>query len=276
MVRDGAHPSTAFLELVRGVLPGETVDQIVDAALDAARGALTRYVPEARRVAAARSFVATALDVMHRLPPGDLRRLWFRAAIGALAHPDDAALFTGVLDGTLDLPQVQVDQEMRWAIVTASSAFGLAGAAERIADELVRDATDRGSRSALTAAVAASSASAKAEAWAQIHADGYGSLHQTRAAMAGFNHAHQAALLAPYVDAFFEAVPGVVASHEHAFASAYVARLFPGYRVEAGIVARSRALAAAEGDRLPTLRRLLVEAADDLERAVMCRAVAEA
>jgi len=41
-------------------------------------------------------------------------------------------------------------------------------------------------------------------------------------------------------------------------------------------VARARTLAAAEGDRLPALRRLLLEAADDLERAVTCRAVAEA
>ena len=75
---------------------------------------------------------------------------------------------------------------------------------------------------------------------------------------------------------FFEALPGVVESHEHAFANAYVARLYPAYRVEPEIAARSRMLAADEGERLPTLRRLLLEAADDLERAVRCRAVAGA
>jgi len=73
---------------------------------------------------------------------------------------------------------------------------------------------------------------------------------------------------------FFAALPGVAASHEHAFTSAYVTRLFPAYRVETGIAERARALAADEGDRLPSLRRLLLEAADDLERAVACRAVA--
>jgi aminopeptidase N len=165
---------------------------------------------------------------------------------------------------------------MRWGIVTAASAFGLAGAADRITDERARDRTDRGERFALTAAVGAPDATTKAEAWARIHADGYGSLHRTRAAMAGFNHAHQAALLAPYVGAFFEAVPGVVSTHEHAFSSAYVARLFPTYRVEPGIVARARALVAADGGHLPALRRLLLEEADDVERAIACRAVAEA
>jgi len=276
MVRDGLYPSTAFLELVRDVLPDEADDQIVDAALDAARGAITRYVPEARRVATARSFVATALGALQGLPPGDLRRLWLRAAISALSDAADAALLAGLLDGTLVLPEVAVDQEMRWGIVTAASAFGLAGAAERIADERARDRTDRGERFALTAAVAAPDAAAKSEAWARIHAEGYGSLHRTRAAMAGFNHAHQATLLAPYVDAFFAAVPRVVTGHENVFSSTYVARLFPAYRVEPEMVARARTLAAAEGDRLPALRRLLLEAADDLERAVSCRAVAEA
>ena len=276
MVRDGQHPSTAFLELVRDVLPGETDDQIVDAALNAARGAISRYVPETRRVAAARSFVATALGALHGLPPGDLRRLWLRAAVAALADADDAALLAGLLDGTLVLPEVSIDQEMRWGIVTAASAFGLAGATEQIAEERAHDRTDRGERFALTAAVAAPDAAAKAEAWARIHAEGYGSLHRTRAAMAGFNHAHQATLLTPYVDAFFVDVAGVVAGHENAFSNAYVARLFPAYRVEPEMVARARALAGAQGDRLPTLRRLLLEAADDLERAVVCRAVAEA
>jgi aminopeptidase N len=276
MVRDGQHPSTAFLGLVRDVLPRETDDQIVAAALDAARGAIARYVPEARRVAAARAFVATALDTLDVVPPGDLRRLWLRAAIGALGHPDDAARLAGALDATLPLPEVALDQEMRWGIVTAASAFGLAGAAERITDERARDRTDRGERFALTAAVGTPDATTKAEAWARIHADGYGSLHRTRAVMAGFNHAHQAALLAPYVEAFFEAVPGVVASHEHAFSSAYVARLFPAYRVEPGIAARARALVAADGGHLSALRRLLLEEADDVERAIACRAVAEA
>ena len=265
-----------FLQLVRDVLPGETDDQIVDGALDAARGAIARYVPELRRVAAARSFVATALGALDGLPPGDLRRLWLRAAIGALADPEDAARLAGLLDGTLVLPEVSLDQEMRWGIVTAASAFGLAGAAGRIAGEVARDRTDRGERLALTAAVAAPDAAVKAEAWGRIHGEGYGSLHRTRAAMAGFNHAHQAGLLAPYVDAFFVEVPGVLAGREHAFASAYVARLFPAYRVEPEIVARARALAKAEGDRIPALGRLLREAADDLERAVTCRAVAEA
>jgi len=54
----------------------------------------------------------------------------------------------------------------------------------------------------------------------------------------------------------------------------YVTALFPAYRPDAALVARTRDLADARGDDQPSLRRLLVEAADDMERAAVCRAFA--
>ena len=112
---------------------------------------------------------------------------------------------------------------------------------------------------------------AKAEAWEKINGPGYGSLHLTRAAMDGFNHAHQRDLLVPYVERFFATVPAVVESRDHPFRTAYVRRLFPSYRVEPEIAERARAVIAAQAERLPTLGRLLREETDELERAIACR-----
>jgi aminopeptidase N len=92
--------------------------------------------------------------------------------------------------------------------------------------------------------------------------------------MRGFRHAHQAALLEPYVEEFFAALPGVARERDHPFLRAHVALLFPHHRPDPDLVARARALADAEGERLPSLRRLLLEAADDMERAVVCRSFA--
>ena len=50
--------------------------------------------------------------------------------------------------------------------------------------------------------------------------------------------------------------------------------LFPHYRPDAALVERAREIAEREGGRFPSLRRLLLEAADDMERAVVCRACA--
>jgi len=274
MVRGARYSALEFLELVRTRLPEERDDQIVLAGLDAARAALARYVPEERRLDEAGRFVAIALDALAAAPEGDLRTLWLRAAIGAATEPADVTRLARAVDGDPSLPAVAVDRQMRWSVAALAVAHDLPGAADRVAAEHAADPTDRGAREALRAETGAPDAAVKAAAWERIHGAGYGSFHLTQAAMSGFNHAHQAALLAPYVDGFFEALPAVATERDHPFLRAYVTALFPAYRPEAAIVARARDLADARGDEMPSLRRLLVEAADDMERAVVCRAFA--
>ena len=183
--------------------------------------------------------------------------MWLRAAIDAVAEPGDAGVLTGILDGSVGLPEVTIDQEMRWLIVWSASAFGLRTRRHASLPSSRRDPTDRGERAAIHAAVAAPLPDAKAEAWRRIHAEGYGSLHRTRAAMRGLHHVSQRTLLEPYVDEFFVQAPVMAATREHEFMRGYVAILFPAYRIEAEILARTRDVAAAAAQRLPTLRRQL-------------------
>ncbi|MFH1474351.1 MAG: aminopeptidase N [Chloroflexota bacterium] len=274
MVRCARHSSLAFLELVRARLPDERDDQILLAALDASRGTLARYVPEERRLDEARRFVALAVDGLEGLPEGDLRTLWLRAAIGAAAEPADVATLARLVDQEPGRARVQVDREMRWSVAALAVAHDLPGARERVAAERAADQSDRGERATLRAETGAPDAVVKAAAWERIHGEGYGSFQLTQAAMLGFNHAHQAELLAPYVDRFFDGLPAVAAERDHPFLRAYVTALFPAYRPEPAHVERARAMADERGDELPSLRRLLLEAADDLERAIVCRSFA--
>ena len=274
MVRSARHSSLAFLELMRTALPGERDDQVVLASLGAARTALVSYVPEERRTDEARRFVATALRTLGGLPEGDLRTLWLRAAIGAAAGPDDVTALIGVVDREPGRPAVQVDREMRWNIAALAVAHGLEGAAGRVAAERAADPSDRGSRETLRAESGAPDPAVKAAVWERIHGEGFGSFHLTEAAMRGFSHAHQAALLAPYVDRLFAALPAVAAERDHPFLRSYVTILFPAYRPEPRLVERARAMAHEQGAEIPGLRRLLLEAADDMERAIVCRSFA--
>jgi aminopeptidase N len=273
MVRNARFSSLDFLELVRAALPVERDDQVLAAGLDAARGSLARYVPEERRVAEAGRFVGLALETLPDLPAGDLRTLWLRAAIGAAAAPADVAALAEVVDGRAG-PAVRVDRDMRWGVAALAVAHDLPDAAARLAAERAADPTDRGRREALRAETGAPDPAVKWVAWRRIHEEGYGSFHLTQAAMRGFVHAHQAALLAPYVERFFAALPGVARERDHPFLRAHVANLFPHRRPDPDLVARARALADAERDQLPSLRRLLLEAADDMERAIVCRSFA--
>ena len=274
MVRGARYSSLAYLELVRTILPAERDDQILVAGHEAARGALARYVPDDRRLDEARRFVAIALGALREVPEGDLRTLWLRAAIAAVADGSDAAALVDLIDAPPGGPAVAVDRQMRWAVAALAVAHGLPGAAERVEAEHAADPTDRGAREVLRAETGAPDAAVKAAAWERIVGDGYGSFHLTQSAMLGFNHAHQAAILAPYVERFFEVLPVVAAERDHPFLRSFVMALYPHYRPEAALVERARVLADAEGTRLPSLRRLLIEAADDMERAVVCRSFA--
>jgi aminopeptidase N len=65
-------------------------------------------------------------------------------------------------------------------------------------------------------------------------------------------------------------VRGVFEERDKEFATGYFAALFPGYRVEREMLARSEALLAEVKDDV-LLTRTVREAIDELERAVKCR-----
>ncbi len=70
----------------------------------------------------------------------------------------------GLLDGSIELPGLVLDADLRWAIVQALSARGLVGTAE-IDAEAERDPSAAGQRHALTARTLQPDAEAKADAW---------------------------------------------------------------------------------------------------------------
>jgi aminopeptidase N len=119
-------------------------------------------------------------------------------------------------------------------------------------------------------------AAAKADAWAKLNGEGYGSLYLTAAAMSGFGWSEQRVLLEPYVEKFFAALPNVFRTKDKEFASDYFRSLFPGYRVERDLLAKSEAVLAGYGEELPVLARMVKEANDDLQRAILCREYASA
>ncbi len=274
MVRSARYSSLEFLALARTILPDERDDHVLAAALDAARGALARYVPEGRRVAEARRLVDVALATLSTLPEGDLRTLWLRGALGVAAEPASVEALARIVDGASGAPAVRIDRDMRWDLAALAVAHDLPGAAARVAAERAADPSDRSARDALRAETGAPRPDVKEAAWQRFNGDGYGSFQLTQAAMRGFRQAHQAELLAPYTERFFEALPSVARDRDHPYLRAYVMALFPHARPSPGTIERARSLADAEGERLPSLRRLLLEEADDMERAVVCRAFA--
>ncbi len=275
MTRDQQLRSTEFVALVREKIPLEENLKLVEAELNHATAALGRYVPESLRRAEFHGFFLAVWEALKKAPQGDAQIIWARALIGSAIVNDDIELTGRLADGAESVPGLTIDQDMRWGIAAKYVAYGLPGATERVALEAKRDPSDRGERAKLRAETSMPDASVKAAAWERFNGEGYGSLYLTEAAMGGFNWTDQRAILEPFVEGFFTAVPLVFRSRDKEFAAAYFGSLFPGYRVEPEILARSEQLLAESGDELPMLARLLREANDDLGRAIRCRAFAE-
>jgi aminopeptidase N len=290
MVRDRQLSSRAYLALLREKLPLEEDLELCESALGNAVLCFTRYVPERDREAEASALCALALRALTAAKSPDARLVWARALVSAAFSPADLDLAARLADGGAGIDGLEIDQEMRWTIAIKWIARGMPGAEERLAEERRRDPSDRGQRALLRAESARPDPAAKAAAWDRFHGEGYGSLHLTGAAMAGFNWSFQRELLEPYVEKFFQRAKGVFETRTHELASAYFNHLFPAYRVEPELLARSEALLAtltkgspdagppspdADAESgLPVLTRQLREANDELARAIACRELA--
>jgi aminopeptidase N len=275
MVRDCQLRSTDFLAICRQRLVAESDLDIVNAAVERATLTLLRYIPDNTREAQAEQMVQAALANLRAASVADARIIWARAAIAWAERPADIEQLIALADGRQAIADFEFDQEMRWSLAIKAVAYGLAGAAERLAAERERDQSDRGQRALIRASASEPTGSAKEQAWQKIHGEGYGSFHFTRAAMQGVFWRNQAELVDPYVDRFFDRLREVFETRDHPFARSYLLTLYPAYRADPYVVERSRMLLAGLDGELPTLSRQLLEVTDELERAIRVRRYAE-
>ena len=275
MVRDQQLKSTDYLALVREKIALEPLSELIEPVLNNASAALGRYVPEANKPEESKRFVQFAWAALQRAETADSRIIWARVLIGNALTPEDIAFAATVVDGDLKIPGLEIDQDMRWAIAAKCVANGMEGAAARVARELKSDPSDRGQRAKLRCDVSAPDPAVKADAWARVNGEGYGSLYLTGAAMGGFNWWAQASLLEPYTERFFDQLPAIFRERDKEFAADYFRSLLPGHRVEQAVLDRSERVLASLGEDQASLVRMLREANDDLSRAIRCRRFAD-
>ena len=273
MVRDQQLRSADFLELAARHVIAEQDKNLVEAIVGRMLAAVSRYVPEDRKVEAAHRLFVTSWDAVEATDDADMKIIWGRTLFSAAGlSRDDVVRSCELADEAVKLPGFTPDQDMRWSAAATAVAHGLEGAWERVERERERDRSDRGQRAYIRCEVSRPDETVKASAWDQFGDEkGYGSLHLTAAAMGGFHWWVQSALLAPYTGRYFDRLAEVFEQRDNEFAQRFFTNLWPGYRVEETILQQANDVLRQHGDRLPTLRRQLLEAIDDLQRALRCR-----
>ncbi|MBM9467155.1 aminopeptidase N [Nakamurella leprariae] len=270
MTRDARMRARDFLALAVRGLAGEDQIGVVQRVLSQLHGAVGSY---ADPVWADRegwpSLTAALLDLAGQAEPGSDVQL---AAVNSLAGArlDDDALdrVAGWLDGSAPLPGLTVDTDLRWTLLGALVAHGRAGEAEIAAAEAA-DATASGTRRATGVRALVPTTENKRRVWDQLMTDDSMANALQDAAIGGFSHPSQSALLQPFTDRYFAEVAGVWDRRSIEVAQKVAVGLYPRWAIGPDTV--EAALAWEAQDHPTALRRLVSEGRAGTERAVAAR-----
>jgi aminopeptidase N len=272
MVRGAEMALPTFVGMLAGGMGRETSVSVLQA-LHAVTGQMLLLVGDPAWAAEGKAeLAAAAIPLLHAAEPGSDHQLAWAQLLGwAAATPPQLDLLAGLLDHSAAPPGLAVDAELRWAIVRRLAATGRAGEAA-IEAELSRDATDAGARHAMACRAAMPDAEHKAAAWHLLaETDELGVLAAVDTSR-GFSQPEQAALLAPYTERYFDALPGIWAMRGEHIRVQLSQLLFPHPAASPRLLDRIDAFFAAERPD-PGLTRVLTEKRDIVARALRSRAL---
>ena len=276
--RDALLPAEAFADVVLRALPSETDATVVATLLLQAATAVGSYTPLASRTATASRWQAGLLAALRSAATGsDAQLALARALVTASRDPEPVELITGWLAGTDVPPGLEVDADLRWAVVARLAALGRLDEAA-IAAEEAADGSVTGRERAAGARAARPSADAKAEAWRLAVTEDAIPNAEQGAICLGFWQRYQDDLLEPYVERYLTMAEDISASRG-AWATKGIAmrrsalrNLFPWPLRQQPFLERLDAWLAAT-EVTPSVRRVLLERRDETVRALACQAV---
>ncbi|QGN47298.1 aminopeptidase N [Micromonospora sp. WMMC415] len=264
---DGERPVAALVGLITAALPAETEVVIAEDVLTLSRSLVDRYLDPLAREAALVRVSGACRHLLDTAPVGGSLQL--AAARGWIAATTDADLLTGWLAGRDVPPGLAVDAELRWAVLGRLVVLGAAGPAE-ITAEAAADRSAAGAERAARCRAALPDPAAKQAAWEIVVAGTELSNRLVEATAEGFWQPEQAELTSPYVTRYFADMPAAAQRRTPWVADRIAALAFPRYAV-AQTTREAVAALLARDDLTPGLRRRVVDADDDLRRALVAR-----
>ena len=271
MLRDAELRTRDYVKLVLNNVAGESDVGVVQTLLGQVASAIFTYGDPVNRSSALASLAtASRKAAFEAEPASDLQLTWAGNFIGAARSEEDMTFLRGLLDGVEKIKGLAVDIGIRWRIVAALVARGVAGE-ELIEAELARDATDAGRRNALSVKASIPTAEAKAKAWKTITTDESLPRADLGATIGGFGTFERSDLIQPYASQYFDLIKPMCDSRPREISRMFVSGMFPRTLIgEETLEMTDRYI--AENDPEPTVKRTLLEARDGIRRAIRARA----
>ncbi|KAA0103735.1 aminopeptidase N [Mycolicibacterium sp. P1-5] len=279
MTRDAELKARDFVALVMSGVQAETQVGVAQRLLLQAQTALNSYADPAWACANGwPAFADRLLDLARESSPGSDHQLaYVNALCTSVLQLHHVAVLATLLDGEpaeVNLPGLVIDTDLRWRIVTALAASGDIdgdGLQTPFLDaEAQNDPTAAGRRHAAAASAARPQIEVKKAAWREVIEDDTLPNITARAIIGGFVQIGQSALLQPFTEQYFAAIPGVWERRSSEVAQTVVIGLYPSWDIS------DEALAAADtflsGELPSALRRLVLEGRAGIERSLKARA----
>ena len=272
MVRDQQFSAANYATLCTEKLAAEETLEIAQTVAYNALQAVGSYLPEPMRLESAAGLYQFARSQLFTTAEPDFRIMWSRVMIGAAQNTDHISEALRLVDQGTGIDGYELDQDMRWSLITKATAYGIEGGYERLEAELERDGSDRGRRAAEQIRTSRPDPEVKSTAWDRYRNDRDTSLQMLTASMHGFWWRPQAELLEAYTDRFFNEIRAVFDERDKEYASRYFSALYPAQMSPSDeVINRSETLLAEVGDDLVILTRPLREALDEARRARACQ-----
>lgn len=266
-VRDAERPAQDFIHAVAQHIGSETASTTLRTVLGQVHTAVSLYLPEQDRERTTADLAAALWQHVDAFTGGDVQFQLLLSAMGLTTDDAELARIAGLLDGTVTLPGVTVDQDLRWNLLTALARNGRIEAS-RIDTELDQDETATGRQAAAKARAAIGTPDAKQRAWDSVFEEESPVNLIVRYTGVGFQAVNDPALLRPFVALYFDSVDNVWDAHSFAIASEILEGFYPIELAGPELAQATQAWLDAHSDAAPALRRILIEHLADVERAV--------
>ena len=271
--RDAETSARAFIKLVLANIATETESTTILTLLRQLVTAAGQFVSADARVETLEDLADSLWALAQAAPAGSDSQLQFVKFFCQFARTDDqlANLF-GLLNATIGLDGLAIDQDLRWELIGGLAAAGAYSEAE-IDAALAEDNTSNGQRFAAAARASIPNAEAKARAWAQMTQTDELSNVLVNAASLGFVRVLKSKWIEPFVDRYFEQATEIWATKTYKIADYLLVNLYPAVLANQELVDKTKAwLANTDFTDRAALRRIMVENLATTERALRAQA----
>lgn len=270
--RDAETPARDFVSLVLGNVGAETESTAIRTIVGQLVTVASLYVAPATRADTLRRVGDGLWQLAQDAAPGSDSQFQFVKFFAAVARtPEHADLLAGLRAGRIPLDGLTIDTDLSWELLVGLVSLGRASEPE-IASALAADDTATGRQAAARARAAIPTREAKERAMTSLLTDASLPNLIVRNTAAGLQRAVDPALLESVVEPYFGSIVDVWSSRNFHVAEEVIVGAFPMPLAGEALLDRANAWLAENADQPAALRRMILEDAAGVTRALRAQA----